>query len=292
MTKTSSPAPSNPITKPNNALFCGCTSVRSTRTKLHRWYLKGIPRTDQLYYGRISAGYTSHIITLKTYKKDRDILDYKAMLEASAHCIIRGAIDAHALQSITANLSPYMKSPANWCASVQFSTQVYQQPISFKSSSLSNFGLSPGTSRNKVPFLTSWLQDIIRLSFPHFKYVSLFLIKNNRNSTKWTDDPVFHTDIPPGWQGDTSGIDERPEAPMVLWFPLETSAALDYKQHINKKNPPPKVTAPLLHLKPTDLLIFDRNTFLHRSSKPVHPNCSNFRVLIILSTNLQELVYK
>jgi hypothetical protein len=52
------------------------------------------------------------------------------------------------------------------------------------------------------------------------------------NSLIKKTDPVFHTDIPPDWTGDTSGIDERAEAPIVLWFPLQRTVALDYKYHI------------------------------------------------------------
>jgi hypothetical protein len=89
-----------------------------------------------------------------------------------------------------------------------------------------------GSSINNTPFFSSWLQDVICLSFPHLKLGSIFLLKNNHNTTKWKDDPVFHTDIPPGWIGNTSGIDERHDAPMVLWFPLERAVALDYNNKL------------------------------------------------------------
>jgi hypothetical protein len=295
MTKTSFPPLSDPpISKQehNNPLFSACSSVRSARTKLQRWYKKGgVPRTDQVFYGRISAGYTSQRLALKTYKKERDIFDYKAMLKASAHCVIRGAIDVDAVSSIRSNLVPYMDSPDGWSTSVQFSEQVFQKPILFKSYALSDFGLRSGSSINNLPFLSIWLLGVVRISFPYFKFASLFLIKNNCKSTTWADDPVFHTDMPPNWTGDTSGLDSRPDAPLVFWFPLDRDVTLAYKQHTNKSNPPPKITASLLHLKPTDLLLFDRNTFLHRSSKPIYPKFSNFRVLINLSTNVDELIY-
>jgi hypothetical protein len=294
MTKTSFPPLSNPISKHehNNPLFSACSSVRSARTKLQGWYKKGgVPRTDQLFYGRISAGYTSQRLALKTYKKERDIFDYKAMLKASAHCVIRGAIDVDAVSLIRSNLVPYMDSPDGWCTSVQFSEQVFQKPILFKSYAPSDFGLVSGSSINNLPFLSIWLLGVVRISFPYFKFASLFLIKNNCKTTTWVDDPVFHTDMPPNWTGDTSGLDSRPDAPLVFWFPLDRDVTLDYKQHTNKSNPAPKITASLLHLKPKDLLLFDRNTFLHRSSKPIYPKFSNFRVLFNLSTNVDELMY-
>jgi hypothetical protein len=132
-------------------------SVRSARTKLQRWYKKGgVPRTNQLFYGCVSAGYTSQGLALKTYKKDRDIFDYKAMLEASVHCVIRGAIDADAdaVVSFQSNLVPYIERPDGWCTSVQFSKQVFQKPIIFKSYALSDFGLRSGSSINNLPFLS------------------------------------------------------------------------------------------------------------------------------------------
>jgi hypothetical protein len=288
MTKNSSPT-----TSPNiNTLFSGCNSVRSARTKLQRWRNKGIPLSDKVHYGRISAGYTSQRISLKTYKKHRSILDYTGMLKENGHCIIRGAIDADAIASILSDLSPHHQSNDGWCPTVQYSDQVYQKPLHFKSHKVSDIGLSSGSSSNTLPFLSTWLQGTLRLNFPHLKFASLFLLKNNKRISQWKTDPVFHTDIPPNWVGDTSGIDERPEAPIVLWFPLERTVALDYRYHIHKINPQPKITVPTLDLKPTDLLMFDRNTFLHRSSTPIYPNCHNFRVLITLSPTLKELMYK
>jgi hypothetical protein len=195
------------------------------------------------------------------------------MLEASVHSVIRGAIDADTVESIISNLSPYMKSHDGWCTSVQFNKQVLQKPILFQSFALLDVGLITGSSINNIPFFLSWLQDIIRLSFPHLKFCSIFLLKNNRNTTKWED------------VNDTSGIDKRHDVPMVLWFSLERSVALDYKQHTKKKHPQPKVTSSSLDLKPMDLLMFDCNTFLHWSSRPIYPKYSNFRVLIILSTH-------
>jgi hypothetical protein len=174
---------------------------------------------------------------------------------------------------------------------VVFHVRINSSMVEYRLATLPNALLSRLTRKtvNNLPFLSIWLHVVVRISFPYFKFASLFLIKNNCKTTSWKDDPEFHTDMPPNWTGDTSGLDCRPDAPIVLWFPLDRAVALDYKQHINKNNPQPKVTFPLLHLKPTDLLLFDRNTFLHRSSKPIYPNFSNFRVLINLSTNLDEL---
>jgi hypothetical protein len=291
MTKTSTtPTPNN--NKNINTLFSGCTSVRSARTKLQRWRNKGIPLSDKVHYGRISAGYTSQRISLKSSKKHRTILDYTGSLKENGHCIVRGAIDSDAIDSILSDLSPHHNSNEGWCPTVQFTDQVFQKPLIFKSHQVSDIGFSVGSSTNTLPFLSTWLQGILRLNFPHLKFASIFLLKNNVNITTWKTDPFFHKDIPPDWTGDTSGIDERAEAPMVLWFPLQRTVALDYKYHICKTNPQPKVNVPTLDVKPTDLLMFDRNTFLHRSSKPIYPNCRNFRVLIILSTNLDELLYK
>jgi hypothetical protein len=148
------------------------------------------------------------------------------MLEASAHCIIRGAIHADAIDLIRFNLVPYMKSPNGWyCTSIQFSKQVFQKPILLNSYALCDFRLRSGSFMNNLPFLSIWLHDVVCLSFPYFKFVSLFLIKNDRKSTTWKGDPVFHADMPPNWTGDTSGIDCRPDDPMVLWFSLDRTVA-------------------------------------------------------------------
>jgi hypothetical protein len=201
----------------------------------------GLPRTDQLFYDHIlSVGYTSQWLALKTYKKDRDIFDYKAMLKTCAHCVIRGAIDANAVVSIRINLVPYMESPNGWCTSVQFSQQVFQKPILFKSYDLADFGLRPGSSINNLPFLSIWLHGVVRFSFPNFKFASLFLIKNNCKTNTWEDDPVFHTDMPPNWIGDTSGLDCRPDAPLLFWFPLDraTTSSISTKLILNQKSKP------------------------------------------------------
>jgi hypothetical protein len=177
MTRSSFVPPSLPIFNKHentNPLSSACSSVRSARTK--RWYKNGgVLRTDQLLCGCISAGYTSQRLALRTYKKDRDIFDYNAMLKTCAHCVIRGAIDADAVVSIQSNLVPYMESPNGWCTSVQFSQQVFQKPILFKSYALADFGLRPGSSINNPPFLSIWLHGIVRISFPYFKFASLFL---------------------------------------------------------------------------------------------------------------------
>jgi hypothetical protein len=124
--KTSSPV----IHKNNNQLLSGCNSVCSARTKLQRWYNKGISKLDQVHYGRISAGYTSQRIALKTYKKQRDILDYQGMLQESGHCTICGAIDANALLSIRTEMSCYTKSHQDtWSRIVSFSDQVFQKRL-------------------------------------------------------------------------------------------------------------------------------------------------------------------
>jgi hypothetical protein len=295
MAKTSS-APA--LNKNNNQLFSGCSSVRSCRTKLRRWYNKGIPKTDLVHYGRISAGYTCQRIALKTYKKERDILDYEGMLQESGHCVIRGAIDADALSSIRSEMSCYSKSHQDtWCRTVPFSDQVFQKRLEYRTFKAEDLGFpvdevvnSDGIPENSLPFTRIWLNGLIRLNFPHFHFVTLTLLKNNCKSKKWKDDPSFHTDIPPGWTGDTSGIDQRPNAPIALWFPLDSNIALDYKTHTNKNKPQVKSSLSSITLKPTDLLLFDRNTFLHRSSKPIQRNKCNFRLLITLSHHLNELM--
>jgi hypothetical protein len=183
MAKTSSPA----INKNNNQLFSGCNSVRSARTKLQRWYNQGIPKSDHSHYGRISAGYTTQRIALKTYKKQRDILDYHGMLQETGHCAIRGAIDAEALMSIRADMACYIKSHQDtWSCTVPFSDQVFQKRLCYKSFKIEDLGYpvadlvnSEGILENFLPFTRIWLNGLIRLNFPHFKFVTVTFVKNN-----------------------------------------------------------------------------------------------------------------
>jgi hypothetical protein len=213
-------------------------------------------------------------------------------LKENDHCVICGAIDVDAISSILSDLSPHHKRKEGWSPTVQFTDQVFQKPLILKSHQVLDIGLSEGSTLNTLPFLSTWIQGILWLDLPQIKLASPFLLKNNPNITKWKKDPVFHTDIPPDWTGDTSSIDKRAEAPVVLWFPLQRTVALDYNYHICKTIPQPRVNVPTLDVKPMDPLMFDCSTFLNCSSKPIFPNCHNFCVLIILSTNLNELVYK
>jgi hypothetical protein len=228
------------INKNNNQLFSGCNSVQSARTKLQCWYNKGIPKSDKVHYGCISAGYTSQRNALKTYKKQRDILDYQGMLQESGHCVIRGAIGANALLSICIKMSCFSNSHQDtWSSTVSFTNQVFQKRLGYKSFKIGDLGSSEGAfvksdgiMTNSLPFTASWRNGLIHLNFPHFRFVTVILVKNNSKAKKWSDDPSFHTDIPPGWIGDTSGIDQIPNAPIALWFPLERA--------VEQKQPPTK----------------------------------------------------